>query len=278
VCSAVQEARDAAAPHEADGLELLDRGVHRVEAVGRQLEGADRLDPGDEEDEPSRQVALSVLVLGAGFGIAQAAVVGAAHGLATAPDADGPARAANHRHGRVTHTVAGLAVRGVLRPEASLVGRPRHQFMRHHRLPRIGRKDHREAVQPLHPVAPVFPEQVRDLPRDLRVREVLPTHREVGDVLRRQRVLQVRRGVGDLPLDGVEALALLDAALVDGAHALVLGRAARQHLDAGTDAASHRDAGCRAAQQCRRCRRTALHHCDGTALAVRRNFLHCTSG
>ena len=62
---AVEETRDAAAAHEADRLELLDGRLHGVEAVRRQLECADRLDAGDEEDEPARQVALLALVLGA---------------------------------------------------------------------------------------------------------------------------------------------------------------------------------------------------------------------
>ena len=37
----IQEAGDAATAQEAHGLELLDRGIHRVKAVGVKLEGAD---------------------------------------------------------------------------------------------------------------------------------------------------------------------------------------------------------------------------------------------
>jgi hypothetical protein len=47
----IEETRDAPAAQEAHGLELLDRGVHRIEAVGMQFEGADRTDAGDEEQE-----------------------------------------------------------------------------------------------------------------------------------------------------------------------------------------------------------------------------------
>src|ERR1700687_4146272 len=84
----VQEPRDAPASHEGDGFELLDRRIHRVEAVGVELESADRFDAGNEEDEAARQVALAVLVLSAELRIAQAAVFMAQGGLAPAEDAD----------------------------------------------------------------------------------------------------------------------------------------------------------------------------------------------
>src|SRR4051812_383961 len=70
----VEEPRDAPAAHEGDRLELLDRRVHRVEAVGMQLESADRFDARDEEDQAARQIALAILVLLAEFRIAKAAV------------------------------------------------------------------------------------------------------------------------------------------------------------------------------------------------------------
>src|SRR2546426_5603543 len=84
----VQEPRDAAAAHEGDGFELLDRGIHRVEAVCMELESADRFDAGNKEDEAARQVALSVLVLPAKLRIAQAAVFLAQRCLAPAEYAD----------------------------------------------------------------------------------------------------------------------------------------------------------------------------------------------
>jgi hypothetical protein len=71
------------------------------------------------------------------------------HRLAAAPNTDGPSRAADHRHGRVTHAIAGLAIGGVFGPESPLGGCPRHQFMWHHGLPGVGRKGDREAVLPL---------------------------------------------------------------------------------------------------------------------------------
>src|ERR1700682_4840405 len=84
----VQEARDAPATHKGDGFELLDRRIHRVEAVGVELESADRFDAGNEEDEAARQVALAVLVLPAELRIAQARVFLAQRCLSSAEDAD----------------------------------------------------------------------------------------------------------------------------------------------------------------------------------------------
>src|ERR1700687_5279943 len=84
----VQEPRDAPAAHEGDGFELLDRRIHRVEAVGVELESADRFDARNEEDEAARQVALAVLVFPAELRIAQAPVFLAQRCLAPAEDAD----------------------------------------------------------------------------------------------------------------------------------------------------------------------------------------------
>ena len=60
---AVQEAGEPTTPQERHGLEGADRRIHRVEAARVQLEGADRADAGDEEQEASGEVALPLLVL-----------------------------------------------------------------------------------------------------------------------------------------------------------------------------------------------------------------------
>src|SRR5439155_4629743 len=96
----VQEPRDPSAAHEGDGFELLDRRIHRVEAIGVELESADRFDAGNEEDETARQVALTVLVLPAELRIAQASVLLAQRRLPPAEDADRALARVVHRHRR----------------------------------------------------------------------------------------------------------------------------------------------------------------------------------
>src|SRR5438876_6483957 len=110
----VQEPRDTPAAHEGDGFELLDRCIHRVEAVGVELESADRFDAGNEEDEATRQVALAVLVLPAELWIAQAAVFLAQRCLAPTEDADRALPRGVHRYRRVALAVTHPAVRRVL--------------------------------------------------------------------------------------------------------------------------------------------------------------------
>src|SRR5438128_1497988 len=107
----------ASAGRAAPSFELLDRGVHRVEAVGVELERADRFDAGNEEDEAARQVALPVLVLAAELRLAQACVFLAERRLAPAEDADRPLARGVHRHRRIALAVAHLAVGRVLAPE-----------------------------------------------------------------------------------------------------------------------------------------------------------------
>src|SRR6202158_3507909 len=119
-----QEPGDAPAAHEGDGFELLDRRIHRVEAVGVELESADRFDAGNEEDEAARQVALAVLVLPAELWIAQAPVFLAQRCLAAAEDADRALARGVHRHRRVALAVAHPAVMRVLAPELLLVRPP----------------------------------------------------------------------------------------------------------------------------------------------------------
>src|SRR4051794_24118809 len=113
----VEETRNVSAAHERDRFELLNRRVHGVEAVGVQLEGTNRLDAGDEEDEAPGQVALAALVFVAAFRVAEAAVLLAQRSLAPAENADRAFARAIHRHRRVALAVTDPAVRRVLAPE-----------------------------------------------------------------------------------------------------------------------------------------------------------------
>jgi hypothetical protein len=202
----VEETRDAPAAQEAHGLELLDRGVHRVEAVGMQFEGADRADAGDEEQEAPGQVALALLVLAAGLGFAEAAVVLADHGLAPAEEADrAPARLVD-RHRGMAHAVAHPAIGRVLRPVVLFVRAPGRQLVRHHGLPVVGGEHHREAVQ-APAFAPILAIGVQNLPGDLGIGKVLRPHGEPRHVARHQRRLEVGQGFGDGTLDLLERLA-----------------------------------------------------------------------
>ena len=238
---AVQEARDAPTAQEADGLELLDRRVHRVEAARVQLERADRPDAGDEEQEAPAEVALPLLVLGAGFGVADAAVGVACHRLAPAEDADDALAGVVEGHRCIGLAMAHPPIGGVFRPVALFVRAPGRQFVRHHHLPVVRRKHHRKAIEPM-AVATVFAEGMKDLLRDLRVREVLPAHGEPGHVLRHQRRLQARQGRGQRLLDLVERLARRNALLVDGTCLRVLGGGTAERLGAGADLPAGRNA------------------------------------
>src|SRR5205807_3680406 len=116
-----------------DGFELLDRRIHRVKAVGVELERADRFDTGNEEDKAARQVALAVLVLPAELRIAQAPVFLAQRCLASAEDADRALARRVHWYRRVALAVAHPAVGRVLAPELLLVRPPGDELVRHHR-------------------------------------------------------------------------------------------------------------------------------------------------
>ena len=238
----VQEPRDAPAAHEGDGFELLDRRIHRVEAVGVELESADRFDAGNEEDETARQVALTVLVLPAELRIAQASVLLAQRRLPPAEDADRALARVVHRHRRVAFAVAHPAVGRVLAPEPLLVRPPSDQLVRHHRLPHVRRKHDREPVEPLCAVAAVFAVRRQDLFSDLRTRKVVWPHREPRHILRDQRRLELRHSLADCALDRLERMVRRDAALVDLLRLGMFGGLLGEHLDARPNLAAGGDA------------------------------------
>src|SRR6218665_2508881 len=190
---AAEEAGNPPAAHVADGLEALDGVAHRVEARGRQLQGIDGANAGDEKQEAPGQVALARLVVAAGFGIADATVVLAEHGLAAAEDADRPAPRVVHRNGGMAHAVARLAIGRILRPEALVVGAAGRQLVRHDALPVVCREHDGEAVQPP-ALAAVLAVGIEDLLHDLGIREVLRPHGEPGHVARDEWGFQLRHG------------------------------------------------------------------------------------
>src|SRR6218665_3631503 len=146
-----------------------------LEAPGWDVPGSDGAHGGDEKQEAPGQVALARLVVAAGFGIADATVVLAEHGLAAAEDADRPAPRVVHRNGGMAHAVARLAIGRILRPEALVVRAPGRQLVRHDALPVVCREHDGEAVQPP-ALAAVLAVGIEDLLHDLGIREVLRPH------------------------------------------------------------------------------------------------------
>ena len=107
----IEEPRESSSAHEGNGFELLDRGIHGVEAIGVKLEGVERLDAGDEEHEPAGEVALPVLVFPACLRLAQSVVFPPQRGLAPAKDADRALAGIVHRHWRIAFAVAHPPIR-----------------------------------------------------------------------------------------------------------------------------------------------------------------------
>src|SRR6218665_611416 len=66
---AAEEAGNPPAAHVADGLEALDGVAHRVEARGRQLQGIDGANAGDEKQEAPGQAALAPLAIATALAI-----------------------------------------------------------------------------------------------------------------------------------------------------------------------------------------------------------------
>jgi hypothetical protein len=252
----VQEAGEAPATHEGNGLEAFDGARQGVEAVGVQFERVERADARDVENEAPRQVALAVLKFRAVFRLAQAAVVGARLGAAAAEGAHGALAARVDPGRREHHAAARLAIGRILAPVAFLVARPAGQFVWHDALPGVGREDDRESVQAHLAVALVFAIGQQDLASEFRVGEVAWTHGEPGHVLGRERRLHVGEAFGDLTLDLLERGLLGQAILVQGADRGIASGGLGEHLDTGADLPCGGDAWGRAAENRRwgRCR------------------------
>ncbi len=239
---AVEETRDTPAPQEADGLELLDRRVHRIEAARVQFEGAERADARHEEQEATTEVALAGLVLAASFRLADPAVVLAQHGLAATEQPHRSLATGVQRNGRMALAVAHPPIGRVLGPVATLARAPGRQFMGHRRLPMIRREHHREAVQ-VPSLATVLAVGAEQLLRERRVAEVLRPHGEPRHVAWDERVAQFGQGLGQQALNLIERLASGDTSLVDFAGTRLFGCGAGEDLDTRSNLPCSRDAG-----------------------------------
>ena len=174
----------------------------------------------------------------------------------------------------------GLAVPGgpvgrILGPKLALAARPRDHLVGHDVLPCVRGEDHREAVEPAHTVSTVLGKLLHDLLGDFRVREVLASHREMRDVFRHERVLQIRHGLAEIALDALEAPTFLHPSLVDLARLADLRCRLGEDLDASADSPTHRDARCRPAENGRHQWCTLGCVCQCVVSAVHSNVCIC---
>ena len=145
-CLTVEKAADPTPTQEAHGFQCLAGCVHRVEAVGRKLDGVDRWNARDQEDKPSSEVALLRLVLATQFRFAATAVDGAKDMLTPAKDTNRALAITVDRHLFKGHAVPFTPVGRILGPVFELTRAIAHESVRHDGLPDISGKDHGEAI------------------------------------------------------------------------------------------------------------------------------------